>query len=84
MTVNAPGDRFEQEADSVAKSVTNTTAAPPVQRQMPEEEELQTKRLQRQGAEEDELQMQAMPEEEEPVQMQVLQRQAEDEAPTVA
>lgn len=72
MTVNAPGDRFEQEADSVAKSVTSAAAAPPVQRQMPEEEELQTKRLQRQEAEEDELQMQAMPEEEEPVQMQAM------------
>jgi hypothetical protein len=72
MTVNAAGDRFEQEADSVAKSVTSTAAAPPVQRQMPEEEELQTKRLQRQEAEEDDLQMQAMPEEEEPVQMQAM------------
>lgn len=77
MTVNAPGDRFEQEADSVAKSVTSTAAAPPVQRQMPEEEELQTKRLQRQEAEEDELQMQAMPEEEEPVQMQAMPEEEE-------
>jgi hypothetical protein len=78
MTVNAPGDRFEQEADSVAKSVTSApAAAPPVQRQMPEEEELQTKRLQRQEAEEDELQMQAMPEEEEPVQMQAMPEEEE-------
>jgi Domain of unknown function (DUF4157) len=72
MTVNAPGDRFEQEADSVAKSVTSATAAPPVQRQMPEEEEVQAKHLQRQEAEEEELQMQAMPEEEEAVQMQAM------------
>ncbi len=77
MTVNAPGDRFEQEADSVAKQVTNAAMAPPVQRQMPEEEELQTKRLQRQEAEEDELQMQAMPEEEEPVQMQAMPEEEE-------
>jgi hypothetical protein len=78
MTVNAPGDRFEQEADSVAKSVISApAAAPPVQRQMPEEEELQTKRLQRQEAEEDELQMQAMPEEEEPVQMQAMPEEEE-------
>lgn len=77
MTVNAPGDRFEQEADSVAKSVTSAAAAPPVQRQMPEEEEVQTKALQRQEAEEDELQMQTMPEEEEPVQMQAMPEEDE-------
>ncbi|MEZ4868518.1 MAG: DUF4157 domain-containing protein [Caldilineaceae bacterium] len=77
MTVNAPGDRFEQEADSVAKSVTTAATAPPVQRQTPEEEELQTKRLQRQEMEEDELQMQAMPEEEEPVQMQAMPEEEE-------
>ncbi|MEZ4728412.1 MAG: DUF4157 domain-containing protein [Caldilineaceae bacterium] len=77
MTVNAPGDRFEQEADSVAKHVTSAAAASPVQRQMPEEEEVQTKALQRQEAEEDELQMQTMPEEEEPVQMQAMPEEDE-------
>ena len=52
MTVNAPNDSFEQEADAVAQSALSQ----PVQRDaMPEEEELQMKRLQRQ--EEDELQM---------------------------
>jgi hypothetical protein len=72
MTVNAPDDSFEQEADSVAQSVsTGPTAG--IQRQ--EEEELQTKRLQRQE-EEEEVQMQ--PEEEE-VQTMRLQRQEEEE-----
>lgn len=33
MAVNAPGDRFEQEADSVAKSVASADGAPAVQRQ---------------------------------------------------
>lgn len=70
MTVNAPGDRFEQEADSVAKSVTSVTAsAPAVQKaEMPEEEGVQTQRLQRQG----------IPEEEE-VQTKSLQRQEMEE-----
>lgn len=72
MAVNAPGDRFEQEADSVAKTVTGAASAPPVQRQTPEEDELQTKRLQRQDLEEDEVQMQEMPEEEEALQMQEM------------
>lgn len=69
MRVNAPGDRFEQEADSVAKSVTNSP--PAVQRQETPEEEVQTMRLQRQ-----ELQRQ---EEEEPVQAKHIQRQEEEE-----
>jgi hypothetical protein len=50
MTVNAPGDTFEQEADSVAKSVMSAGAAPDVQRQAPEEDEL----LQKQELDEDE------------------------------
>lgn len=33
MQVNAPGDRFEQEADAVAKSVTSQGSPPAVQRQ---------------------------------------------------
>jgi len=72
MRVNAPGDRFEQEADSVAKQVTSAAATRPVQRQSPEAEELQTKPLQRQAAEEEELQMQTLPAEEEPVQRQAI------------
>jgi hypothetical protein len=40
MTVNAPGDRFEQEADAVAGSLLSTSDAPGVQRQLlPEDEE---------------------------------------------
>jgi len=50
MTVNAPGDAYEQEADSVAKAVTSTAAAPSLQRQeiSDDEEDVQTKALQRQ------------------------------------
>lgn len=47
MTVNAPGDAYEQEADSVAKAVTSTAAAPSLQRQE-EGDEVQTQSLQRQ------------------------------------
>ncbi len=71
MTVNAPGDQFEQEADAVAKSIGSAASQPAqssagLQRQDMEEEEIQAKFLQRQGAEEEEaLQMQGMPEEEE-------------------
>lgn len=72
MRVNAPGDQFEQEADSVAKTVTSTASAPPVQRQMPEEDELQTKRLQRQEMEDDEVQMQELAEEDETLQKQEM------------
>ena len=57
MTVNAPGDTYEQEADSVARTVTSTASAPSLQRQeaLDEEGEVQTKSLQRQEiSEEDE------------------------------
>ena len=81
MTVNAPGDAYEQQADSVAKAVTGPAAAPAVQRQdAPEEEEVQAKALQRQETQEEEevqtkrLQRQEMPEEEE-VQTKALQRE---------
>jgi len=63
LTIGAPGDRYEQEADRVASQVVqqihspNANAAPAVQRETaPEEEELQMK---------PELQRDAMPEEEE-------------------
>jgi hypothetical protein len=46
MTVNAPGDTYEQEADSVAKAVTSTDP-PAVQREDIENDELQMKAIQR-------------------------------------
>lgn len=71
MRVTAPGDRFEQEADAVAKRATSAALAPAVQRQTPEEEDLvQMQALQRQAEDE-----------EEPIQKTAL---PEDEAPTVA
>lgn len=79
MSVNAPNDSFEQEADTVAKSALSQ----PVQRQAEEEEEdVQTQRLQRQEEEEEEVQMKSLQrqeEDEEEVQMKRLQRQEEDE-----
>ncbi len=87
MTVNDPGDVYEQEADAVAKTVTSTGPSAGVQRQ--EEDELQTKRVQMQEEEEEvqakrvqlqeeeeEVQMQ---EDEEEVQTMRLQRQEEEE-----
>ena len=90
MTVNPPDDVYEQEADAVAQQVAHagreTAAAesPAGTAQRQEEEELQTRRLQRQEMpEEEELQMQAVQrqeeEEEEELQMQAVQRQEEEE-----
>jgi hypothetical protein len=62
MTVNAPGDAFEQQADAVAHSAFSSqpSAAAGVQRQEnPEEEEIQTQ------PEDDEEPVQMQPEEEE-------------------
>lgn len=79
MTVNAPGDIYEQEADSVASSVMRQEDNLAVQRDpLPEEEELQMQEideeeLQMQEEEEELAQAQEMPEEEE------LQMQVEDE-----
>lgn len=74
MTVNPPGDAFEQEADAIAKQAAGppTAAGEAVQRQDIPEEELQTKAVQRQDIPEEEepVQMQIEEEEEEPVQMQ--------------
>jgi hypothetical protein len=81
MTVNPPGDAFEQEADAIAKAVTSPAATAEVQRQAApeEEEEIQTKAIQRQvPEEEEEIQTQLEEEEEEPVQMQELE---EEEVP---
>ena len=83
MRVNAPGDRFEQEADSVAKNVTAASNAPAVQRAEMPEEEVQTKRLQRAEMPEEEVQakrLQRQEMEEEEVQTKALQRQEEEEA----
>jgi hypothetical protein len=70
MTVNAPGDAYEQEADSVAHTVMTGDAAPAVQRQAVEDEdEVQTKSLQREEApkedEEELVQKQEMKDDEE-------------------
>lgn len=85
MTVNAPDDSFEQEADTIAGQVTNAAAAPSVQRAAPEEEEPLQGKLQRQEVpEEREEEVQAKHlqraalEEEEPLQGK-LQRQEEPE-----
>jgi len=76
MTVNAPGDAFEQEADAVAKTVSSPGAGANVQLQeVPEEEEVQTQpeeeeeeeEVQMQEEDEEEVQMQAAPEEEEEI-----------------
>ncbi len=51
MTVNAPGDAYEQEADSVAHTVMSGGATPAVQREtMENDDELQMKSLQREEA----------------------------------
>jgi hypothetical protein len=77
MTVNAPGDAHERQADAVSKSLAGPTAQ--VQRQV-EEEEVQAKPLQHQE-EEDEVQAKALQrqEEEEEVQAKFVQRQEEEE-----
>ncbi len=92
MTVNPPGDSFEQEADAVARQAamgTETSAEAGLQRQEAleeEEPEVQMKAIQRQEAleeEEPEVQMkaiqrqEAMEEEEPEVQMKAVQRQDE-------
>ncbi len=58
MTVNAPGDAFEQEADATAKAVAGAQVGGQVQRQeVPEDEEVQTKALRRQEVPEEEEQL---------------------------
>lgn len=81
MTVNPPGDRFEQEADAAARQAVQPANTAGVQRQAPEEEEeeVQAKALQRQEVPEEELQAKFVqrqaPEEEEELQTKTLQRQ---------
>ncbi|MCA9999966.1 MAG: hypothetical protein KDE56_29590, partial [Anaerolineales bacterium] len=73
MTVNAVGDKYEQEADAVAKAVVQTLNAPqPAQRQEVEDEELPATMAQRQMSV---MRQAPPPEEEEPLQMKAIQRQ---------
>jgi hypothetical protein len=86
MMVNAPGDRFEQEADAAARQAVRPVSTAKVQRDVaPDEmEDVQAKALQREAApDEDEelqskgLQRQELPEDEE---QQLAQKQEmEDE-----
>jgi hypothetical protein len=75
MKVNAPGDQFEQEADAVAKTVASSDTTPAIQRQE-EDDEIQTRRVQRQEEEEEAVQMQE--EEDEEIQMQELPEEEEE------
>jgi hypothetical protein len=80
MTVNAPGDAYEQHADATARQVVNGAPAPAVQREtLPEEEEMPAQATPLESS----LQREGLPEEEEPMQMKSLQRQEldEEEAP---
>jgi hypothetical protein len=82
MTVNAPGDSYEQEADAVATSVTSDHTGAQAQRQEEEEEMAMTKAVQRQE-EEEEMAMtkavQRQEEEEEMAMAKAIQQQAEPE-----
>lgn len=84
MTVNAPGDTFEQEADAVAKQAVTAGSAATTERPaggVQREEELQMKSVQREEMpEEEELQTKAvqreeMLEEEEELQTKAVQRE---------
>ena len=55
MTVNAPGDVFERQADAVARSVTGPAPAAEVQRETATEEEDETVQLQELDEEEEKL-----------------------------
>lgn len=74
MTVNPPGDVYEQEADAVARNVTATDAGPQVQRQGPAEVEEPPLQMQ---AEAEELEEEE--EEEPPLQMQAEAEELEEE-----
>jgi hypothetical protein len=78
MTVNAPGDAYERQADAAAKTVAGGGMDTGAQRQAAEEEEVQMQaaeeeEVQMQAAEEEEVQMQAAEEEE--VQMQAAEEE---------
>jgi len=75
MAVNAPGDRFEQEADSVAKNVGSITNASPIQQPL-SEEEVQTNLAQRQALpEEAEMQVPEIEEDEGALQRQEMEEE---------
>jgi hypothetical protein len=74
MKVNEPGDIFEQEADSVADTITNTDVSAQIQKQ--EEEEIQ---MQVEPEEEEEEAIQMQVEEEEEIQMQEEEEEEEEE-----
>ncbi len=76
MSVNAPNDVYEQEADEVAESVVSRMRAPEVQREG-EEEELQMMPLQRE-AEEEEMQTMPIQREGEEEEMQTMPIQRKD------
>jgi hypothetical protein len=80
MTVNPPGDVYEQEADSIAGQIASAKAVSGGMAQRQEEEEVQAKAIQRQE-EEEEVQAKAIQrqEEEEEVQAKTVQRQEEEE-----
>lgn len=72
MTVNSPGDAFEQEADAVSKTMTSPDSAASAQRQvdedevqMQEEEKKEEVQLQEEEEKEDEILRQEIPEGEE-------------------
>jgi hypothetical protein len=74
MTVNAPGDRYEQEADAAAGEISHTVSAAGVQKQeMPEEEELAQTQSEEEDEEEEAVQTQEEDEEE------LVQPQEEEE-----
>jgi hypothetical protein len=82
MTVNAPGDAYEHEADATAKAIVGADAGSQAQRQVEEEEEpvqMQTAETVQRQEEEEELQMQ-IEEEEEAVQMQPEEEEEELQA----
>ncbi len=89
MSIGAPGDKYEQEADQTATKVVNEINQPSsVQRSAQEEEELQMKpeTIQRSAQEEEELQMKSetiqrsvLDEEELQMKPETIQRAAEDE-----
>jgi hypothetical protein len=81
MTVNAPGDAHEQQADASARAT--TSAGVQRQEELPEEEALQAQEeeeVQMQPEEEEELvQAQELPEEEELIQAQSEEEEEEEE-----
>ena len=85
LQLNAVGDKYEQEADAVARNVVNQINAPqPVQRQDVEEEEpVMAKHdisvMRQEAAEEEEMMAQRQAEEDEELQAKPVQRQEEEE-----